>query len=123
MSKFEIAIELHKPSRKNFIRRRVNVYGKNDLWQADIVEMRSYLKKNHGFNYILCIIDCFTKRVWNIGLKRESGKEVTNAMSKISLHRSPKLLQVDNGKEFYNIVFDALMTLNILYTNIQCIVL
>lgn len=33
MSKRDIAIELHKPARKNYIRRKVNVYGKNDLWQ------------------------------------------------------------------------------------------
>jgi len=35
MSKRKIANELHKPARKNFTRRRANVYGKNDLWQAD----------------------------------------------------------------------------------------
>jgi len=110
MSKRDIAIELHKPSRKNFVRRRVNVYGKNDLWQADLVEMIPYSKKNKGYKYILCVIDCFTKFAWTVPLKSKSGKEVTNAMSKILLDRSPKLLQLDNGKEFYNTAFDTLMT-------------
>ena len=32
MSKRKIALELHKPARKKYTRRRVNVYGKNDLW-------------------------------------------------------------------------------------------
>jgi len=60
MSKRDIAFELHKPARKNYIRRIVNVYGKNDLWQADLVEMLPHLKKIKGFKYILCVIDYFT---------------------------------------------------------------
>jgi len=109
MSKREIAIELHKPSRKNFTRRRVNIYGKNDLWQADLVEMIPYSGKNKGYKYILCVIDCFTKFAWALPLRTKSGKEVTSVMSKILHDRSPKLLQLDNGKEFYNKTFDELM--------------
>ncbi|XP_060867430.1 uncharacterized protein LOC132942800 [Metopolophium dirhodum] len=110
MSKREIANELHKPARKNFTRRRVNVYGKNDLWQADLVEMIPYSKVNGGYKYFLVVIDCFTKFSWAKPLKSKTGKEVTSAMSTILLDRSPKLLQLDNGKEFYNTTFDALMT-------------
>jgi len=110
MSKREIAYELHKPARKNFTRRRVNVYGKNDLWQADLVEMIPYSTKNKNYKYILTVIDCFTKRAWALPLKSKTGKEVTDAMSKILLEGSPKLLQLDNGKEFYNTTFDALMS-------------
>ncbi len=109
MSKRDIAFELHKPARKNYTRRIVNVYGKNDLWQADLVEMLPHSKKNKGFKYILCVIDCFTKFAWAIALKSKTAKEVSNAMSKILLKRTPKLLQIDNGKEFYNTTFDALM--------------
>jgi len=109
MSKRDIAIELHKPSRKNFIRRRVNIYGKNDLWQADLVEMIPFSRKNSGYKYILCVIDCFTKFAWAIPLKSKTAKEVANAMSKILHTRTPKLMQLDNGKEFYNSIFDNLM--------------
>jgi len=110
MSKREIANELHKPARKNYTRRRVNVYGKNDLWQADLVEMIPYSKKNKGYKYILCVIDCFTKFAWATALKSKTAKEVSSAMSKILIKRTPKLLQLDNGKEFYNSTFDALMS-------------
>ena len=109
MSKRDIALELHKPSRKTYTRRRVIVYGKNDLFQADLVEMIPLSKLNKGFKYILCVIDCFTKFAWAIPLKSKTGKEVTKAMSKILATRSPKLLQLDLGKEFYNKTFDALM--------------
>ncbi|KAE9529187.1 hypothetical protein AGLY_011983 [Aphis glycines] len=43
-------------------------------------------------------------------LKSKTGKEFTNAMSKILRDRSPKLLQLDNRKEFHNATFDALMS-------------
>ncbi|KAF0689186.1 Uncharacterized protein FWK35_00031703, partial [Aphis craccivora] len=102
-------IELHKPARKNYIRRRINLYGKNGVWQADLVEMIPYSKKNKGYKYILCVIDCFTKFAWAISLKSKTAKEVSTAMSKILLKSSPKILQLDNGKEFYNSTFDALM--------------
>ena len=98
MSKREIAFELHKPARKNFIRRIVNVYGKNDLWQADLVEMIPYSRKNKGFKYILCVIDCFTKFAWAIPVKSKTAIEISNTMGKILAHRSPKLLQLDSGK-------------------------
>jgi hypothetical protein len=109
MSKRDIAFELHRPSRKNYIRRRVNVYGKNDLWQADLVEMIPYSAQNKGYKYILCVIDCFTKFAWAQPLKSKTGEAVSKAMSKILINRSPKLLQIDNGKEFYNLTFDTLM--------------
>jgi len=95
MSKRDIAVELHKPARKNYTRRRVNVYGKNDLWQADLVEMIPYSKINGGYKYFLVVIDAFTKLSWAKPLKSKSGKEATSAMATILLDRSPKLLQVD----------------------------
>ena len=44
--------ELHAPARRNFPRRRVIVRGYDDLWQADIVEMRPYSGFNRGHHYI-----------------------------------------------------------------------
>lgn len=110
MSKREIAYELHRPSRKHYTRRHVNVYGKNDLWQADLLEMIPYARQNKGYKYILCVIDCFTKFAWALPLKTKTAVEVSNSMSKVLINRSPSLLQLDNGKEFYNKTFDALMS-------------
>jgi hypothetical protein len=62
--------------------------------------MITYSKKNKGYKYILCVIDCFTKFAWALPLKSKTDKEVSNAMSKILLNRSPKLLQLDNGNNF-----------------------
>lgn len=109
MSKHQIATELHGAARRNYTRRRVNVYGKNDLFQADLVEMIPYSRQNKGHKYILCVIDCFTKFAWAIALKSKKGTDVTAAIETIFSHRRPRLLHVDRGKEFYNKNFESLL--------------
>jgi len=74
MSKRDIAIELHKPARKNYTRRRVNVYGKNDLWQADLVEMIPYLKKKKGIQVYFVHHRLFYKICLGITIKIKNGK-------------------------------------------------
>ncbi|KAF0749185.1 putative transposon-derived protein F54H12.3, partial [Aphis craccivora] len=60
--------------------------------------MLPHSKKTKGFKYILCVIHCFMKFAWAIALKSKTAKEVSNAMSKILLKRTPKLLQIDNER-------------------------
>ena len=96
--------ELHAPARRNFPRRRVVVRGFDDLWQADVVEMRPYARQNNGHNYILTVIDVLSKYAWAIPLKSKRGNETAAAFSAIFRQndRCPKNLQTDQGKEFYN---------------------
>jgi hypothetical protein len=108
-TKQNIAQELHRPARKNYTRRRVNVYGKNDLWQADLMDMSAYARENSRYKYILCVIDCFTKFAWAVPLKSKKGVEVAAAARKIFAIRRPNFLQVDQGTEFYNSDFKMLL--------------
>ena len=103
--------ELHAPARRNFKRRPVVVKGYDDLWQADIVEMRPYARFNTGYKYILTVIDVLSKHAWAIPLKTKGGIEAVAAFSKIFLDhkRIPKNLQTDRGKEFYNGDFQKLV--------------
>ena len=78
MSKVGVVEELHKQARRNFPRRYVTIKGLNDLFQGDIVEMRPYASENDGYNYLLTMIDTFTKRSWAIPLKTKSGSEQIN---------------------------------------------
>lgn len=103
--------ELHKPARKNFKRRKMNMKGLNDLWQIDLVEMHKFSKYNKGCNYILTVICVFSKFAWAVPVARKTKEAVTAAMKKILLgsSRKPKNIQSDLGKEFYNSDFSALM--------------
>ena len=102
--KRQLVDELHAPARRNFPRRRVIVCGYDDLWQADMVEMRPYSRFNGGYHYILTVIDVLSKHAWAVPLKTKSGDETAKAIAKIIRddERCPKNLQTDKGKEFYN---------------------
>lgn len=111
MSKSQVVDEIHKPVRKNFPRRHVLVKGLNDTFQADLIELKQYSPENNEYNYILTVIDIFSKFAWARPIKTKTGLEVTNAMESIfiSNHRIPKNMHTDQGKEFYNKTFNTLM--------------
>lgn len=107
--KQDIVKELHKLARKKFQRRRTIVKGLHDLWQADLADFQLYVRDNRGYKYILAVIDSFSKYLWTQPLKSKSATEVRDAMEKILKIRSPRNLQTDAGKEFYNKSFKTLM--------------
>ena len=51
---------------------------------------------------MLTVIDIFSKCVWIILLKRKTGQEVANAVSRILKERRPSKMWVDKGLKFYN---------------------
>ena len=64
--------------------------------------MQAFSKQNKGIQYLLTIIDVFSKFAWIIPLNRKTGQEVANAFSRILKEgRSSKML-VDKGRELYN---------------------
>lgn len=103
--------ELHKSARRNYPRRKFLHRGIDETWQADLVDMQTHSKNNKGYNYILTVIDTFSKFAFAVPVKKKTGKDIAQAMESILKQgRMPKNLQVDNGKEFYNIIFQNLMS-------------
>ena len=82
----------------------MDAYEIDDVWGADLVDMREWIKQNKGFKYMLNVIDVFSKFAWSIPLKDKTGKTTLEAFRKIEKEsgRSPKHLWVDKGLEFYN---------------------
>ena len=68
-----IAKELHAPAKRKFPTRPVEVKGKHDLYEADLVEMIPYSRSNKGYKYILTVINCFTKFAYAIPIKNKTG--------------------------------------------------
>ena len=64
---------LHRPKRKKFPRRRIITHFPGQIIQSDLIDMQKYSNKNNGFNYILVVIDCFSKFLWCYALKNKSG--------------------------------------------------
>ena len=97
-----LADELHKPVRKKFKRRRVLVGGIDEIWAADLADMKAFSKDNRDVTYILCVIDIFSKYGWLVPLKDKTGKSVASVLRTIFEERKPEKMWVDKGKEFYN---------------------
>lgn len=92
----------HKPLVHAFKRRRVYVSHIDDQWQADLIDMREFKNQNDGANYILSVVDIFSKYAWAVPIRRKTGEEVVEAFQKIFRERVPEKLQTDKGTEFIN---------------------
>ena len=73
--------------------------------------MRKFSAHNEGYNWIIAMIDIFSRYAFTIGVKSKSGKDVLNGFVKLmkEFHerfgKYPKKVQADEGKEFWNINF------------------
>ena len=59
------------------------VYGIDEQWTADLIEVINIAKHNRGYHYLLTVVDVFSKHAWVQPVKTKTGKAVTEAMSKI----------------------------------------
>jgi len=92
----------HKPIKRKFQRRRVYVTHIDDQFQADLVDMQEFKKYNNDTNYILTVIDVFSKFACGIPIKNKTGHEIAKAFKLIFKERIPENIQTDKGTEFIN---------------------
>ena len=80
------------------------VSGNNEIWAADLADMRALSKENEGVNFLLLVIDTFNKYGWIIPLKDKKGETIVKALKGIFKNsgRRPKKLWTDKGREFFN---------------------
>jgi len=71
------------------------------------VDLISLTKGNKNFQYLLSVIDVFSKFAWVEPLKQKNGKCLVKSFANIlkKSKRSPKALQTGKGKEFVNKLF------------------
>ena len=97
----ELAEELHKRVIKKFPRRSVEVNEIDDIWAADLADMKNLKHAGPG-KFLLCVIDLYSKYAWVVPLRSKAGEEVERGFSEIFKERRPKKIWVDRGTEFYN---------------------
>ena len=97
-----LAEELHRPIRKHFTKRYVFVRNVDDIFGADLIDMKALSKQNKGYKYILMVEDIFSKYGWAVALKNKTGIAVRDALTQIFKQHVPKRLWADAGTEFYN---------------------
>ena len=75
----------------------------DEIWAADLADMKALEKHNDDNTFLLLVIDTFSKYGWIKPLKNKEGKTVAKAFKEIFKEgRIPKKLWTDKGREFYN---------------------
>lgn len=110
--KRQIVEEIHRYARQNFERRKYSMRGIADTLQADLIDMQAFMRQNHGYRYILIVIDVFSKKAYAEALKDKTAKTTAAAMEIIFNQVGQRIrnLQTDDGKEFFNGTMKRLLT-------------
>lgn len=93
----------YKTSRKLKQTSPYYIYAKRQLFQADLCFFTSdaQIAANHGYKYLLVIIDCFTRMIWLYKLKSKHCSIVLEQFKHLfSIVKPPAKLQTDSGLEF-----------------------
>ena len=89
---------------KKFKRGKVYARFKDNIWVADLAEMRSFSSFNRNVEYVLFLTDVFAKYAWVNPWKDKNTKIVLHGFIEIvnESKRKPNKLWLDQRKEFYN---------------------
>ena len=101
------AYTLHRTIRRRFRRRQIFTNAKDDLWQADLVDIQSLSLHNDDIKYLLTFIDTFSKYAWVRPLQNKSGLCVKKAFESTLREKVPLYLQTDKGTELKNTLFQS----------------
>ena len=93
---------------EKFIHRLETIFG-----GADLADMQSLSKCNKRSKYLLCTIDPFSKYAWAVSLKDKKGITIVNVYQKIiSKCRKPNKIQVDQGGDICNNLFNRFLKIS-----------
>ena len=92
--------------KRRFPTRRVIVWGVDDTWFADLVDIQSFSKHNDGVKYLLNVIDVFSKYALSVPLIDKTCRNMIRTFDTIVGKRKPSKMWVDRGGEFYNRTMD-----------------
>lgn len=88
-----------KPAKHNpyYVRRL------RQMFQMDLTEISQIRQYNDGYNYLLVVIDCFSRKIWVRLLKRKTSEEVLSKLQSILKESgNPESIVSDRGSEFVN---------------------
>ena len=94
---------------------------KYNIWAAESDEMGSISSNNGGFEYLLCVIDVFTKYALVKPSKDKKSKRAFHVFIEIvnESKRKPNKLSVDQGEEFCNRLMQKLLDGNEIFNTIE----
>ena len=95
---------LHRQKMRKPLNTQIISNGQRERYIIDIQNIKNELQDTSAeYNYILAVIDHFSKLCGCFLLKRKTGNSIVIALNKfISIYGSPLIIQCDNCREFVN---------------------
>ena len=93
---------VQKQVRHKFKTLQVRVNSIDAQFEADLSYVGNLAKENDGVNYLLFVIDVFSRFLWIEPLKDKTAKSVLNGLTTVISKRKPVRIRVDKGSEFVN---------------------
>lgn len=111
----QLSLELHKPVKNKFKRKRVIVHNAFDTFAIDLADMNAYTEYNDEHRYMITCIDIFSRFAWAVPIKTKDSETVLEAFKKIlkSSRKHPKKIHADDGSEWKSVFSDFLKQKNI----------
>ena len=100
-----LSYTLHKPRCRRFKTLPTLVFGINEQFVMDLVDLQKLAKNNKGYKYLLTVIDVLSKFAWVEPLKSKSATAMVDALQRLWTRlgdRLPQNVQTDSRGEFYN---------------------
>ena len=86
----KLSYMLHKPRRRRrFPTLPTLVFGINEQFVMDLVDLQKSAKRNKGYKYLLTVIDVLSKYAWVEPLKSKSAAQLIGALEKLWKRISP----------------------------------
>lgn len=100
-----------KPLRKKYPKMTTRSDDADERWQLDLANVSSFgAENNDGFQYLLIVIDVFTRKLVVVPLYDKTGKKVSEATELVFMTsgRIPKSITTDSGRKFKSNAFKQL---------------
>ena len=84
-------------------------FGVNEEWQMDTFFLQRYWKENHGYKYILAVVDIFSRKAYCIAMKTKDSNDVIDALTTIvkMAGDKPHVISTDNDTAYTGLDFQA----------------
>ena len=99
----QVTYTRHKKPRLTFPRRKVLTLRQDYVWASDLIVIDSLVNFNSGYQYIVTVVDLFSRKLWARKIKQKSKNEMEMALRSIIKEnngQSPYKLWTDEGQEF-----------------------
>lgn len=102
LSKQEEKQILNQQTFKKADQGHIVAFGVNDEWQMDTFFLPRYWKENHGYKYILAVVDIFSRKGYCVAMKNKDSVDVIDAFLKIIKKAGdvPNVISTDNDTAY-----------------------